>query len=167
MIENNTSNKQEVTIKIVLDAWYSKVKQFDKLLSELTDQQLMKEVVPGRNRGIYLLGHLTTLADSIFPLLGFEKLAPHLWKPFVQTPDKENGELPTVNELRQEWRNVNTALAEKLTAIGPDEWFEKHTAVSEEDFVKEPHRNKLNVVLSRVSHVDYHLGQIQFLKARQ
>lgn len=167
MIENNTSNKQEVTIKIVLDAWYSKVKQFDKLLSELTDQQLMKEVVPGRNRGIYLLGHLTTLADSIFPLLGFEKLAPHLWKPFVQTPDKENGELPTVNELRQEWRNVNTALAEKLTALGPDEWFEKHTAVSEEDFVKEPHRNKLNVVLSRVSHVDYHLGQIQFLKARQ
>ena len=32
--------------------------------------------------------------------------------------------------------------------------------VSEEDFKKEPHRNKLNVMLSRVTHKASHLGQI-------
>lgn len=166
MTENNLSKKQEVLTKMVLDAWHSKVSQFDKLLSALSDEQLMKEVAPGRNRGIYLLGHLTTLADSIFPLLGYEKLAPHLWKPFVQDPDNKNGDLPKVNELRQEWMKVKTVLAEKMAAISPDEWFQRHTSISEEDFAKEPHRNKLNVILSRVSHVDYHLGQIQFLKDR-
>jgi len=163
MIKNSVT-QQEVLIKMVLDAWHSKVNQFDKLLSELSDEQLMKEVAPGRNRGIYLLGHLTALGDSIFPLLGYEKLAPHLLNTFAQTPDKESSDLPTVNELRQEWIKVKTVLEEKMAAISSDEWFEKHTAVSEEDFVKEPHRNKLNVVLSRVSHMDYHLGQLSFLK---
>lgn len=166
MIEISDTKQKEVMIKMVLDAWQVKVSQFDELLSELSDEQLMKEVAPGRNRGIYLLGHLTTLADSIFPLFGYEKLVPHLWNPFVQTPDKENDDVFTVNELRQDWIKVKTVLAEKIAAISVDEWFEKHTAISEEDFFKQPHRNKLNVVLSRVSHVDYHLGQLQFLKTR-
>ncbi len=30
------SNKQDVFIKMVLDAWHLKVKEFDKLLSELS-----------------------------------------------------------------------------------------------------------------------------------
>jgi len=166
MTESKTTNQQEIMIKMVLDAWHSKVNQLDKLLNELTDEQLFKEVAPGRNRGIYLLGHLTALADSIFPLLGYEKMAPHLFKPFVQMPDKENGDLPAVNEIRQEWMSVTRALAEKMAAITADEWFQKHTSISDEDFAKEPHRNKLNVVLVRVSHVDYHLGQLQFLKIR-
>ena len=41
--------------------------------------------------------------------------------------------------------------------------FEKHTAVSEEDFSKEPHRNKLNIVISRTSHLQYHTGQLVLL----
>lgn len=167
MTENNIKKQQEVVIRMVLDGWNSKVSQLDKLLSELSDEQLMKEVAPGRNRGIYLLGHLTTLADSIFPLLGYEKYAPHLWQPFVETPDRETRDLPGVNELRQDWTRVKTVLAEKVAAIGPDEWFQKHAAVSDEDFVKAPHRNKLNVVLSRVSHMDYHIGQLTFLKTRK
>lgn len=167
MTQNNVAEQQAVLVKMVLDAWNSKVNALDKLLSELSDEQLMREVAPGRNRGIYLMGHLTALADSIFPLLGYEKLALHLFKPFVLTPDKQTDDLPTVGEVRQDWAKVIAALTEKITAISPDEWFQKHTAVSEEDFAKEPHRNKLNVILSRVSHVDYHLGQLQFLKPKQ
>ncbi|RPE07907.1 DinB family protein [Chitinophaga lutea] len=165
MTGNNTA-QQQVFVKMVHDAWHSKLGQFDKLLSELSDEQLQKEVAPGRNRGIYLLGHLTALADSIFPLLGYEKIAEHLFQPFVHTPDKQTGELPAVSELRQEWTRVKTSLAEKMAAISPEEWFQRHTSVSQEDFEKEPHRNKLNVVLSRTSHFDYHLGQLQFLKTR-
>jgi hypothetical protein len=165
MTKNLTTTQQEIFIKMVLDAWHSKVNQFDKLLSVLSDEQLMKEVSPGRNRGVYLLGHLTALADSVIPLLGYgEKIAPHLFKPFVQTADKDNGGIPAVNELREEWTKVKTGLAEKMTGISSNEWFQKHTSISEEDFAKEPHRNKLNVVLSRVSHIDYHLGQLTFLK---
>lgn len=151
---------------MVLDAWHAKLNQFDKLLAELPDEQLQKEVAPGRNRGIYLLGHLTALADSVFPLLGHEKVAEHLFQPFVHTPDKQTSDLPATGDLRQEWTRVKTTLAEKMAAISADEWFQRHTSISDEDFAKEPHRNKLNVVLSRTSHFDYHLGQLQFLKPR-
>lgn len=69
--------------------------------------------------------------------------------------------------LRHDWTSVNTILAEKMAKISVSEWFQIHTAVSAEDFEKEPHRNKLNVVLSTVSHIDYHLGQLQFLRSKQ
>jgi len=46
----------------------------------------------------------------------------------------------------------------------PTEWFTRHTSVSEEDFIKEPHRNKLNVLITRATHQSYHLGQLIYLK---
>jgi len=40
---------------------------------------------------------------------------------------------------------------------GPD-WLARHTAVSEEDFAKDPSRNRFAVLLSRTNHLSYHLG---------
>jgi hypothetical protein len=48
--------------------------------------------------------------------------------------------------------------------LKPEEWFEKHTAVSAEDFINEPHRNKLNIIITRTSHLNYHTGQLVLLK---
>jgi hypothetical protein len=36
----------------------------------------------------------------------------------------------------------------------------RHNAVSEEDYAKDPTRNRLAVLLSRTNHMSYHLGQI-------
>lgn len=55
-------------------------------------------------------------------------------------------------------------IKQKFDSLKPEEWFEKHTAVSTEDFEREPHRNKLNIVVTRTSHLQYHLGQLQLLK---
>lgn len=139
MITNNTAIKQETFIKMVLDAWNTKVNRVDNLLSELSDEQLLKQVASGRNRGIYILGHLTELNNAMLPLLDFgEGIAPEVFKTFAQTPDKDIADLPAVNEVRQEWSNVKTALANQFSKLQPDDWFQKHTKVSEEDFVKEP-----------------------------
>jgi hypothetical protein len=54
-------------------------------------------------------------------------------------------------------------LQEKFEIMKPEEWFEKHSAISEEDFAKEPHRNKLNIIITRTSHLQYHSGQIVLL----
>jgi hypothetical protein len=45
-----------------------------------------------------------------------------------------------------------------------EQWLEKHTSVSDEDFAKEPHRNKLSVLISRTNHLANHIGQLLFLK---
>ena len=53
-----------------------------------------------------------------------------------------------------------TLLDKKISLLSPKNWFEKHALVSYEDFVKEPHRNRLNVLLSRTLHLNHHYGQI-------
>ncbi len=167
MITNNTEIKQEIFIKMVMDAWNSKVKTLDNLLSELDDQQLIKEVSPGRNQGIYILGHLTVVNNTMLPLLNIkERMVPDVFNIFLQTANKNIVDLPHINDVRQEWINVKTALAIQFLKMKPNDWFQKHTSVSDEDFAKEPHRNKLNVVISRTNHLDYHIGQLVFLKKK-
>src|SRR6187399_3001903 len=155
----------QIMVKMIMDRWQALLKNFDAVLDALTDEQLQKEISPNRNRGIYLLGHLTAVHDDMLPLLNFgEKLYPSLSEPFIKSPDKAINELPSAKELRVSWRNVNEVLAEKFSTLKPDEWFQKHNSVSAEDFIKEPHRNRLNVIITRTTHLSYHLGQFILLK---
>mgnify|MGYP006220985185 CR=1 FL=1 len=48
----------QTAVKLILDRWEASMKNFDTLLKTLTDDQLQREISPGKNRGIYLLGHL-------------------------------------------------------------------------------------------------------------
>jgi hypothetical protein len=83
---------------------------------------------------------------------------------FVLKPDRAVEEIPSVDFLKGAWKKINEVLRTKFLEAPADEWFRRHASVSESDFQKEPHRNKLNVVLNRTNHLDYHLGQLVFLK---
>jgi len=162
-----TTTQPELFIKMAVAAWDAQCARVNKLIDELTDEQLMAEVAPGRNTGIYLFGHLIAATDAMLPLLGLgEKLYPELTEPFLTSADKAGHKMPPVSELRKYWKEVNTKFSNCIASTSTSAWFMKHTAVSEEDFVKEPHRNKLNVLLSRTSHHSYHLGQLVFLKKK-
>jgi hypothetical protein len=78
--------------------------------------------------------------------------------------DKAIAEIPSAQHSRASWSKQCEVLKEKFANLQPEEWFEKHTAVSAEDFIKEPHRNKLNIVLTRTTHLNYHTGQLILLK---
>jgi hypothetical protein len=111
------------------------------------------------------LGHLTAVHDAMFPLLGIgEKLYPELENTFIKNPDSSGIEKPSLKDLRSGWQEVNAKLSQKLGEFSIGGWLQKHNAVSAEDFIKEPHRNKLNVLFSRTNHIAYHLGQLAFLK---
>ena len=158
---------KELFIKMVVAAWNASTGQANKLFDELSDEQLAAETSPGRNTGIYLLGHLTAVTDRMIPLLGFgERLYPQLDQPFLASPDKSGLEIPPVTELKKYWKEVNAKLSAGIAATTPDEWFAKHTAVSAEDFAKEPHRNKLNVLIGRTNHQASHYGQLIYLKPK-
>jgi hypothetical protein len=155
----------EIAIKMVLDRWYGSILNLNKQLSDLNDDQLQKEIVPGKNRGIYILGHLIAVHDDMLILLGIgEKLFPQLNEPFIKQADKVATQIPSATELRIMWAKQNEVLKDKFDKITTAEWFTKHTAVSEEDFLKEPHRNKLNIIITRTSHLQYHTGQLVLLK---
>jgi len=159
------TNQSQIAVKNVLDLWNSRIKATDETFNKLTDEQLMQEIAPGRNRGIYLLGHLTAVHDRMLPLLNFEnQMYTKLDEPFLTKPDRAVTEIPSVSELRGYWKTVNEKLAGHFNRLQVDEWFQKHASVSEEDFLKEPHRNRLNIVAGRTAHLASHLGQLALIK---
>jgi hypothetical protein len=158
-------NTDQTMVKMILDRWYALIKNFDTALNALSDEELQKEIAPGRNRGIYLLGHLIAVHDDMLVLLDMgHKLYPELNEAFIKSPDKAVDTIPSASVLRTYWTKQNETLSEKFERLQPGDWFQKHTAVSEEDFIKEPHRNKLNIIITRTSHLAYHLGQFVLIK---
>lgn len=154
-----------LVVKMTLNAWDAQNNYLRNLISSLSDDQLSKEIAPGKNTGIYLLGHLIAVSDGLLPLLGFgERLFPSLEKIFITSPDKSGQVMPAVNELKENLEAVNTKLAKHFQSTSVEEWLNRHTAVSAEDFVNEPHRNKLNVLISRTNHLANHIGQMLLLK---
>jgi hypothetical protein len=156
---------QQLFVKMALDAWNTQSSRTDKLIKDLSDEALSAETAPGRNTGIYLLGHLTAVHDAMIPLLDLgEKLYPQLETIFLRNPDKSGLEKPSTEDLRIYWNTIQAVLGNHFNQMLPSDWFSKHTTVSHEDFLKEPHRNKLSVLINRTNHMAYHLGQMAYLK---
>ena len=57
-------------IDSALRAWKSNADRIDKFFGALSPEQLEQEVAPGRNRLIYLWGHIAALNDGLFPTRG-------------------------------------------------------------------------------------------------
>jgi len=161
---NESIDTKIVFIKMAISAWDNYNARVNELLATFSDEELMAETAPGRNTGIYLFGHLVAVSDGLFPLLGFgERLYPELDKVFLHSPDKSGHQMPPINELKEYWNKVNAKLTNHIHQMPADDWFTRHNSVSDSDFAKEPHRNKLNIILNRTSHTSYHLGQLAYL----
>lgn len=151
-------------IRQVLNTWQAQNKGVNRFFDHYEDSVYLKEVAPGRNRAIYLLGHLIAVNDGMLPLLGLgEKMFPELEPIFETSPDKTVADLPSIPQLKQQWEALNAALTAHFDRMQADDWMSRHTAISETDFALEPHRNKLNVLLVRINHQSYHLGQLNLL----
>jgi hypothetical protein len=157
--------QQDLFTTTVLKNWELTLKRISAVFDRNSDEELLQPIAPGKNRAVYLLGHLVAIHDGMLPLLGFgDRRQPNLDALFVSNPDNTETPLPAMQELRNSWTSINALLTERLSQLRPEEWLEKHTAVSSEDFAREPHRNRLNIVLSRTGHVSYHYGQLALLK---
>src|ERR1700748_3041406 len=157
------SNKQ-LFVKMALDSWQGQLRAINNLLEKLSEEQLENEVAPGRNRGVYLLGHLTAVHDLMLPLFLFEEsLYPELQAVFVDSPDRTVASIPPIAQLKAQWNEVNEKLLSRFNGLPVEEWSARHANISEEDFIQEPHRNRLNVLLGRTVHLSYHRGQLVLL----
>ena len=159
------TTQENLLVKMALMAWDTQNGYLTKLINSLPDEQLEKEIAPGKNTGVYLLGHLIAVSDGLLPLLGFgDRLYPEMEEMFLRTPDKSGLKFPAITELKKRLETVNAELNKHFESTDVDGWFSRHMSVSPEDFVKEPHRNKLNVVMNRTGHMANHIGQMILLK---
>lgn len=156
---------QEISqpIKQIIQFWESNNQQITQLFNKFPDHIYAGKVAPGRNSGLYLLAHLVAVSDGLFTILGLgDKKFPELQQ-FVGESETAINYQVDINELRAKWDNVNALLTAEFATKDNAWWLDRHMSVSPEDFAKEPHRNKLNVLISRASHENYHRGQLVFL----
>ena len=151
---------ETLLIDSALRNWRSNVDRAGKLFGNLSQEQLLQKVAPGKNRVIYLWGHLTAFNDALIPLLGFgARIHPELDLMFVSNPDRT---VPTIllgEDLKIIWQETSQILWTGFSKLSVADWLQKHAAVSEEDFLREPHRNRFTILLGRTVHIAYHFGQ--------
>jgi len=160
-----TAAAQQI-ITQVINNWKAQNKAVTSFINKYEDSVYVKEVAAGRNRAIYIVGHLIASSDNLLPMLGLgEPLFPSYPELFSKNPDKTFADLPSIAELRSSWETINNTLAAHFNNMPIADWLSRHTRVSEEDFALDPLRNKLNVLISRTIHEGYHLGQLILLRA--
>ena len=156
---------EAIFVTTALKSWEIWIGRAGKFFDSLTDEQMLAEIAPGKNRPVYLLGHLIAVNDAMIPQLRLgEAHYEALRERFITQPDNATAELPPIAELRQNWKDLNLRLAGLFEKLTPSEWLERHSTVSEEDFAREPHRNRLAILFSRNNHASYHLGQLMLSK---
>jgi len=141
-------------IDSALRGWKSNMARADKLFGDLWPGQLEQEVAPGKNRLIYLWGHLAAVNDALLPLLGIgERLHPEFDGMFISSPDQSVPLTVSGQSLKAAWQEIHQKLWEGFSKFSASHWGQRHTAVSEEDFEREPHRNRFAVLLGRTAHL--------------
>src|ERR1700735_2269351 len=120
-------NSQQLATQAAVNSWKLTIGRADKIFSPLTADQLQQQIAPGKNRLIYLLGHLTAVHDRMLPLLDLgPRLHPELDPPFLTNPDRATAELPPVEEIKKFWNEVNSKLLAGLESLSAAEWLQKH-----------------------------------------
>jgi len=71
-------------VKVAINSWRLLVES-RRIFSPLTDNQLLSDAAPGKNRVINLLGHLIAVHDIRFSILGPGPRLPRTWMPYSQT----------------------------------------------------------------------------------
>jgi hypothetical protein len=60
-------------IESVLSNWRLTITRLSSLFDNLSEPKFLEEIAPGRNRVIYILGHLTAVHDLTLEILGLAR----------------------------------------------------------------------------------------------
>src|SRR5258705_12143114 len=145
-----------------LRAWKLVITQLDQMFSSMNDEELRREVAPGRNRVFYLMGHLTAIHDRLLPMLSLgERLHPVLDDDFLTNADRVTADRVAPEAVRLAWSEVNARLTAAMAALTPEDWLKKHNAISDEDFANNSLRNRLSLMSTTTTHAGFRTGQIK------
>src|ERR1700761_2087999 len=97
MSTTTTNIEKKLFIKMALSNWELQIGRMNNLLGKLSDEELSAQTAPGRNTGVYLLGHLAAVSDGLFKFLGLgERLNPGMDDIFLRNPESSGIEKPSI-----------------------------------------------------------------------
>lgn len=158
-------DSEQTFVDSALRSWRSNMDRAGNFFGSLGEEELELKVAPSRNRLIYIWGHLTAMNDAILPLFGFgPRRHAELDGMFVSQPDLSVSPILAGPELKEIWKELDVLLWREFPKLTPSEWLQRHQAVSPEEFLREPHRNRYASLLGRTAHLAYHFGQAMLAK---
>src|SRR2546425_12065080 len=87
-------------VALALKVWKAQIERADKLFGGLSSEEVLREIAPGRNRLLYLWGHLTAMHDAMLPLLGLgDRFHPEVDVAFVSNSDQSQAAIPCLANL--------------------------------------------------------------------
>jgi hypothetical protein len=161
-MENNTNPRAT----LLQEQFHFMLAWVNMYLDELTDEELRSDIIPGKNHGVWILGHLVASDDTLSEYLGY---GPTL---FPETQRYAQGQLllpvdeckpPSV--LRDEWKKVcekNETIYQRLTDAELDEPHAMLQGNPENDYFK----TKQGVIINWSLHQVHHAGQLALLLAK-
>jgi hypothetical protein len=109
---------ENLMIQSVLSNWRLTITRLSTLFGSLSQTEFFEEIAPGRNRIVYVLGHLTAVHDSTLEVLGFgTRNHPQLDEVFIKNPDRVLEEFPPVADLMSSWEEVNQRLYDGVESL--------------------------------------------------
>ena len=138
----------------------------DMYLDELSDDELRSDIMPGKNHGVWVLGHLVASDDTLSEYLGY---GPQLF-PETQVYSQGSKLMPVenckpTNVLRGQWKQVCEKNEQVYRQLIDEELDQPHLMISgnpEEDFFK----TKQGVIIYWTLHQAHHAGQLALLLAK-
>jgi len=114
-------------VALALKAWKTQIERADKLFGALSSEEVLREIAPGRNRVLYLWGHLTAAHDAMLPLLGLrERLHPEFDVAFISNPDRSRADIPSHEQVRGAWSVVSAELWKGFEKMSWNDWVQRH-----------------------------------------
>ena len=157
--------EKQILIKMALDVWDTSLNRINTFLNSVSDEELGLQVAPGRNSAKWIIGHLAVINDNAIKVLGIGDsfINPELIN-YYKEKNKGLSIPATAVSIRHFWNRSCNLINEKIAEFTVEDWFAKHNSVSQEDFIIEPYRNRLNIILTRAFHISHHIGQLVLLK---
>ena len=113
-----------------LKSWRDVIGRLSRIFELADEKTLEAQIAPGKNRVIYLLGHLIVAHDRMFPLMDLgPRLYAYLDEAYFDKPDRSLPDPVSSADLKSVWTDVTTKLTSALEALTPAQWLERHSAV--------------------------------------
>lgn len=136
------------------------------IINSLSDDDLKKEVSPGRNHGVWLFGHLITCEDDFALYMGKGEITyPAYHNMFAEdTKPLPFENYPPISEMREKWKEMLKKNKKIYEELKDEELQEPHARFKDEnDFCK----TKEDIAVHWQLHLMYHTGQLGILVPKE
>jgi hypothetical protein len=149
--------------QLLYEEWKVMCAWVNMYLNELSDEELLSDIISERNHGVWILGHLVASDDTLSEYLGYGPMLFPETQVFAQGSNlMPAAEYPHPMILRGQWAQVckkNDSILRQLRDVELDE---PHTKING-DYLNDYFKTKRNVIINWTFHQLHHAGQLALL----